>query len=105
MPSADDMSFGIGLPIVQQVPNQTQAWEATAGAAELLHIARAADRLGFACITCSDHVAVPLEEDASSFSGRFVRWRAVMVSPRPAQRPRPPIWVGGNTDAVARRAG
>src|SRR5258708_19017919 len=51
--------FGIGLPIVQQVPAQTQPWEATAGAAELLQVARAADRLGFAWITCSDHIAVP----------------------------------------------
>jgi alkanesulfonate monooxygenase SsuD/methylene tetrahydromethanopterin reductase-like flavin-dependent oxidoreductase (luciferase family) len=28
-----------------------------------------------------------------------------MVAPRPLQRPRPRIWVGGNTAAVARRAG
>ena len=194
--------FGIGLPIVQQVPSQAQAWEAAAGAAELLQVARAADRLGFAWITCSDHVAVPasyapsmgatwyepfttlaflaaatervrllshvlvlpyrhpllaaksfatldalsggraiigagsghlkpefrslgvdhearaalsdeylrglataLEQEVSSFSGRFVGWRDMMVAPRPLQRPRPPIWVGGNTTAMARRAG
>lgn len=194
--------FGIGLPIVQQVPHQAQAWEATAGAAELLQVARAADRLGFAWITCSDHVAVPtsyapsmgatwyeplttlaylaaatervrllshvlvlpyrhpllaaksfatldalsggraiigagsghlkpefrslgvdhaaraalsdeylrglaaaLEQEVSSFSGEHVGWRDMMVAPRPAQRPRPPIWVGGNSGAMARRAG
>jgi alkanesulfonate monooxygenase SsuD/methylene tetrahydromethanopterin reductase-like flavin-dependent oxidoreductase (luciferase family) len=28
----------------------------------------------------------------------------VMVSPRPARRPRPPIWVGGNSRAAVRRA-
>ena len=44
---------------MQQVPSQAQAWEAAAGAAELRQVARAADRLGFAWITCSDHVAVP----------------------------------------------
>jgi len=194
--------FGIGLPIVQQVPGQAQAWEAGGGAAELLEVARAADRLGFAWIACSDHVAIPasyassmgaiwyepattlaflaaatarvrllshvlvlpyrhpllaakmlatldalsggraiigtgsghlkpefrslgldhqaraaisdeylrglaaaLEQEVSSFAGDVVRWRDMLVAPRPAQRPRPPIWVGGNTDAVARRAG
>jgi probable F420-dependent oxidoreductase len=196
------LSFGIGLPIVQQVPGQAQAWEAAGGAPELLAVARAADRLGLAWITCSDHVAVPasyapsmgatwyepattlaflaaatsrvrllshvlvlpyrhpliaakafatldalsggraiigtgsghlkpefrslavdhaaraaisdeylralavaLEQDVSSFAGEFVRWRDMMIAPRPVQRPRPPIWVGGNTAAVARRAG
>jgi probable F420-dependent oxidoreductase len=196
------LRFGIGLPIVQQVPNQAQAWEATAGAAEIVHVARAADRLGYGWVACSDHVAVPasyaasmgatwyepattlafvaaatqrvrllshvlvlpyrhplvaakafatldalsggrviigagtghlkpeflslgidhaaraamtdeflraiavaLEQDVSSFTGEFVRWRDLMVAPRALQRPRPPIWVGGNTLAMARRAG
>jgi probable F420-dependent oxidoreductase len=198
----DQVAFGVGLPVVQQVPDQAQAWEATAGAAELLQVARAADRLGYAWITCSDHVAVPaayapsmgatwyepattlaflaaatervrllshvlvlpyrhplhaakafatldalsggraiigagsghlkpefrslgvdhaaraaltdeylqalavaLEQEVSSFTGQFVRWRDMLVAPRPVQRPRPPIWVGGNSAAVARRAG
>jgi len=194
--------FGIGLPIVQQVPSQAQAWEAAGGSVELVQVARAADRLGFAWITCSDHVAVPasyaasmgatwyepattlaylaavtervrllshvlvlpyrhplvaakafatldalsggraiigtgsghlkpefrslgvdhaaraamsneylraladaLEHEVSTFAGRVVHWRDMMVAPRPVQRPRPPIWVGGNSAAVARRAG
>lgn len=196
------LSFGIGLPVVQQVPARTQAWERQAGPDEILAVARAADRLGFAWVSCSDHVAVPaayaasmgatwyepattlafvaaatqrvrllshvlvlpyrhplvaaklfatldrlsggraiigtgsghlkpefrslgldhgvraamseeylealaaaLEREVSSFSGRFVGWRDMMVAPRPVQRPRPPLWVGGNTAAVAQRAG
>lgn len=196
------LAFGIGLPVVQQVPAQTQAWERGAGPDEVLAVARAADRLGFAWVTCSDHVAVPaayapamgatwyepattlafvaaattrvrllshvlvlpyrhplmaaklfatldrlsggraligtgsghlkpefrslgidhearaamsdeyldalavaLAHEVSSFSGRFVSWRDMMVAPRPVQQPRPPIWVGGNTAAMARRAG
>jgi probable F420-dependent oxidoreductase len=196
------LSFGIGLPVVQQVPTQTQAWERDGGPAEILAIARAADRLGLAWVTCSDHVAVPasyaasmgatwyepattlafvaaatervrllshvlvlpyrhpllaaklfatldrlsggrviigtgsghlkpefrslgvdpaaraalsdeylaalaaaLEQDVSSFSGRFVSWRDMMVAPRPLQQPRPPLWIGGNTAAMAQRAG
>lgn len=196
------VEFGIGLPVVQQVPAHAQIWEATAGPAELVRVARAADRLGFAWIGCSDHIAVPasyaprmgatwyepattlaflaaatarvrllshvlvlpyrhpllaakmfatldtlsggrviigagsghvapefrslgvdhgaraaisdeyldaltvaLEHDVSSFDGRFVRWRDMLVAPRPVQQPRPPIWVGGNSAATARRAG
>ena len=195
------MDFGLSLPIVQQVPGRAQPWEAGAGAAELLQVAQAADRLGFAWITCSDHAAVPashlpsmgatwyepattlaylaaattrvrllshvlvlpyrhplivaktyatldhlsggrviigtgsghlkpefrslgldhgqrgamsdeylralataLSQEVSSFEGQFVRWRDMIVAPRPVQRPRPPIWVGGNNRAVARRA-
>ncbi len=195
------MEFGLSLPIVQQVPGRAQAWEADAGPRELLRVAQAADRLGYAWVTCSDHVAVPasyrtamgptwyepattlafvaaatqrvrllshvlvlpyrhplliaktfatldrlsggrvvigagsghlkpefrslginhasrgalsdeylqavaaaLEQEVSSFEGPSVRWRDMMVSPRPVQQPRPPIWVGGNTRAVAERA-
>jgi len=195
-------AFGIGLPIVQQVPTQARPWEAGASVETLRQVARAADRVGAAWITCSDHVAVPashvpamgatwyepattlaflaaattrvgllshvlvlpyrhplmaakmfatldrlsggraiigagsghlkpefrslgidhdaraalseeyltalavaLGDEVSSFAGRFVGWRDMAVSPRPVQRPRPPLWVGGNTAAMARRAG
>ena len=53
------LSFGLGLPIVQQVPGRARAWEASAGGPELIRIARHADRLGFAHVSCSDHVVVP----------------------------------------------
>lgn len=196
------LAFGIGLPVVQQVPTQTQAWEGGAGAAEILQVAQAADRLGYAWVACSDHVAVPasyapsmgatwyepattlafvaaatrrvrlmshvlvvpyrhplvaakafatldalsggrviigagtghlkpefrslgvdharrgaltdeylraiaaaLEQEVSSFSGAQVSWHDLMIAPRPVQRPRPPLWIGGNTAAMARRAG
>jgi len=195
------MKLGLSTPIVQQVPGRAKAWEADAGPAELLRIAQAADRLGYAWLTCSDHVAVPasyagtmgatwyepsttlaflaavtervrllshvlvlpyrhpllvaktfatldhlsggrviigagtghlkaefrslgvdhpqrgavsdeylqalataLERPSSSFRGRWVEWRDMVVSPRPRQQPRPPIWVGGNTTAAAERA-
>ncbi|MEO8603893.1 MAG: TIGR03619 family F420-dependent LLM class oxidoreductase [bacterium] len=200
--SVRPFAVGIGLPVVQQVPGQAQAWEADAGAAEILQVARAADRLGFAWVSCSDHVAVPashapsmgatwyepsttlafvaaattrigllshvlvlpyrhpliaakqfatldrlsggraiigagsghlkaefrslgidhdaraalsdeylaaiavaLEQEVSSFAGAHVAWRDMLVAPRPLQQPRPPLWVGGNSAAMARRAG
>ena len=53
------IGFGIGLPVVQQVPAKVRAWERDAGPAEIERVARAADRLGFAHVACSDHVVVP----------------------------------------------
>ncbi|MEW6269748.1 MAG: TIGR03619 family F420-dependent LLM class oxidoreductase [Thermodesulfobacteriota bacterium] len=53
------IGFGIGLPVVQQVPAKVRAWEAGAGPAEIERVARAADRLGFAHVACSDHAVVP----------------------------------------------
>jgi probable F420-dependent oxidoreductase len=38
-------------------------------------------------------------EDIASFEGKFVRFSGVDTAPRPAQRPHPPIWVGGASDA------
>jgi probable F420-dependent oxidoreductase len=42
-------------------------------------------------------------EDLVSYSGRFHNLRAVSIVPPPAQRPIP-IWLGGASDAVVRRA-
>ncbi len=53
------MRFGIGTPIVVQFPGTHAEWERTAGIDELDAIARAADRLGFHHLTCSEHVAIP----------------------------------------------
>jgi probable F420-dependent oxidoreductase len=50
--------FGLSLPVIQQVPARTAEWERAAGGAEILAIARAAERLGYRYVTCSDHVAV-----------------------------------------------
>jgi probable F420-dependent oxidoreductase len=40
----------------------------------------------------------------TDFSGKFFTAKDVAVSPRPAQQPRPPIWVGGNSMRALRRA-
>ena len=39
-----------------------------------------------------------------SFSGRFVSFADMHVNPKPLQRPHPPLWVGGASDAALRRA-
>lgn len=53
------IGFGIGLPVVQQVTAKVRAWERHAGPAEIERVARAADRLGYAHVACSDHAVVP----------------------------------------------
>jgi probable F420-dependent oxidoreductase len=42
--------------------------------------------------------------DVVYFDGEVFSFRDMMVWPRPAQKPRPPIWVGGNSKAAAKRA-
>jgi len=193
--------FGTSLPGVQQIPSRTRVWERSVGGADVVAAARAAERAGFAWVSCSDHVAVPASRapamgatwydagstlafvggaterigllshvvilpyrhplvvakqygtldhltrgrvilgvgsghlkpefatlradyerrgkvtdeyvqaiaaawlsEIASFAGETVAFRDVMVSPRVHRRPRPPIWVGGNSRAAVRRA-
>lgn len=53
------MRIGIVSPVLTRVPGAHSAWEREAGIAEVAQVARAADRLGFDHLTCSEHVAVP----------------------------------------------
>lgn len=55
------MKVGIVSPVVTAVPGAVDAWETDAGIEDLARIAEAADRLGFAHLTCSEHVAVPTD--------------------------------------------
>src|SRR6476661_2865517 len=54
------MRFGLATPVVTCHPDHGAAWEAEAGAAEIVCIAEAADRLGYHHLTCSEHVAIPV---------------------------------------------
>jgi probable F420-dependent oxidoreductase len=44
------------------------------------------------------------DERAPDFSGQYVSWSDLMQRPLPAQRPHPPIVVGGSSPAAYRRA-
>uniref|UniRef100_UPI002454A6F1 TIGR03619 family F420-dependent LLM class oxidoreductase n=1 Tax=Nocardia carnea TaxID=37328 RepID=UPI002454A6F1 len=55
------MQIGISSPIVVTHPATTAGWERGAGIAELARIAETADRLGFHHLTCSEHIAVPVD--------------------------------------------
>ncbi len=52
------MRFGIGLPVVQQMPDQP-AWETEDDVDAMVAVAKRADELGYAWLPCSDHVAIP----------------------------------------------
>ncbi|MEU2338852.1 LLM class F420-dependent oxidoreductase [Streptomyces sp. NPDC006654] len=51
--------YGIQLPVQSQSTMYAERWEAGAGAADLVEIARAVDRAGFAYLAVCDHVAIP----------------------------------------------
>ncbi|MBI3913541.1 MAG: LLM class flavin-dependent oxidoreductase [Chloroflexi bacterium] len=42
-------------------------------------------------------------EDRVTFEGKNFRLRDVSLSTKPLQKPRPPMWVGGNSEAAVRR--
>jgi probable F420-dependent oxidoreductase len=60
------MEIALVTPVVSLIPGAYAPWEVTAGPADLVEIARAADRLGFDYLTCSEHVAItPAEQPAA----------------------------------------
>lgn len=42
-------------------------------------------------------------KEEASFDGEFVQFQEVSTAPQPIQKPHPPIWVGGPSDAAMRR--
>jgi probable F420-dependent oxidoreductase len=53
------LAYGLQLPVQSQSTIYAEPWEADAGPADLVEIARAADRAGFDYIAGCDHVGVP----------------------------------------------
>jgi probable F420-dependent oxidoreductase len=52
-----------------------------------------------------DVVRALWRDTPASFTGRFTRFEGVSIDPKPVQKPGPPIWVGGRSDAALARAG
>ena len=42
-------------------------------------------------------------QDVPSFSGHFFQFSGAPFSPKPLQKPHPPLWIGGTSDAALRR--
>lgn len=52
-----------------------------------------------------DVVRTLWRDSPAAFKGRFWQFDGVSIDPKPVQRPGPPIWVGGRSDAALARAG
>jgi probable F420-dependent oxidoreductase len=52
-----------------------------------------------------DVVRALWRDTPASFNGRFTRFDGVSIDPKPVQKPGPPIWIGGRSDAALARAG
>ncbi|MBI1885552.1 MAG: LLM class F420-dependent oxidoreductase [Chloroflexi bacterium] len=49
-------------------------------------------------------ITVAWTEAVPSFEGRFYKFDAIKVEPKPVQKPHPPVWVGGVSDKGVDRA-
>ncbi|MER7397109.1 LLM class F420-dependent oxidoreductase [Streptomyces sp. NPDC000151] len=58
-PEAGRLVYGMQLPVQSQSTLYAEPWEAGAGPRDLVEIAMAADRHGFAYVACCEHVAIP----------------------------------------------
>jgi probable F420-dependent oxidoreductase len=52
-----------------------------------------------------DVVRTLWRDSPASFTGRFTQFEGVSIDPKPVQKPAPPIWIGGRSDAALARAG
>src|SRR6266849_10830698 len=52
-----------------------------------------------------DVVRALWRDSPASFKGRFTQFEGVSIDPKPVQKPAPPIWIGGRSDAALQRAG
>ena len=55
------IDLGVITPVVTLLPGAHSRWERTGTIEDVARIARAADMLGYHHLTCSEHVAVPVE--------------------------------------------
>jgi probable F420-dependent oxidoreductase len=55
------MKFGLLTPVLSLVPGAHRPWEVDGTIDDVRRIAEAADRLGYDYLTCSEHIAVPVE--------------------------------------------
>jgi probable F420-dependent oxidoreductase len=62
--------FGLTTPVLTLVPRRHAPWEAAAGVGEIRRMAETADRFGYHYLTCSEHVAIPVEV-AKQRGGRY----------------------------------
>lgn len=55
------LPVGLVTPVLTAVPGMHGDWETSADVSSLVEVVQTADRLGFDFVTCSEHVAVPVD--------------------------------------------
>jgi probable F420-dependent oxidoreductase len=55
------MRLGVITPVLTMLPRAHARWEETAGIAEVERVVVEAERLGYHHVTCSEHVAIPVD--------------------------------------------
>ena len=53
--------LGITTPVLTMLPHAHASWERSATIDDVATVARAADRLGYDYLTCSEHVVIPTD--------------------------------------------
>src|ERR1700704_3522279 len=64
------MKIGIVTPVLTLLPRAHARWEETGTLDDVVDIAREAERLGYHHLTCSEHVAIPVDV-AKTRGGRY----------------------------------
>ncbi len=68
------MKLGIIRPILTRFPAAHGAWEADGTIADVARIAKAAEHLGYECLTCSEHIAIPAKVEEAETSPGSCYW-------------------------------
>jgi probable F420-dependent oxidoreductase len=59
------LNIGLTTPVLTMLPGNHASWEVDAGIDDVAEVARAADRLGYSHLSCSEHVIIPTEVAAT----------------------------------------
>jgi probable F420-dependent oxidoreductase len=55
------LRLGITTPVLTMLPDSHASWEVDATIADVAEVAKAADRLGYSHVSCSEHVIIPTD--------------------------------------------
>jgi probable F420-dependent oxidoreductase len=55
------LNLGITTPVLTMLPDNHASWEVDAGIEDVADVVKAADRLGYSHVSCSEHVIIPTE--------------------------------------------
>ncbi len=65
------MKLGLLTPVLSLSPGKHAAWEVDSTIEDVATIAEAADDLGYEYLTCSEHVAIPVDRESGFGPGQF----------------------------------